>query len=87
MLAAAKQFVADEGLGNVVLRHEDLFATTLEPASFDLVHARFELTRLGCGHKQMEIYVRLLCPGGTVVLEDPNGDPRTSILPRRRARS
>lgn len=40
MLAAAKQFVADEGLPNVVLRNDDLFATRLEPASFDLVHAR-----------------------------------------------
>ncbi len=72
MLAAAKQFVADEGLGNVALRNDDLFATTLEPASFDLVHARFELTPLGRGHEQMETYVRLLRPGGVVVLEDPD---------------
>src|SRR5919112_2033582 len=27
MLAAAKQFVAEEGIGNVVLRNDDLFAT------------------------------------------------------------
>jgi SAM-dependent methyltransferase len=72
MLAAAKQFVADEGFGNVVLRNDDLFATRLEPASFDLVHARFELTPLGRGQEQMETYVRLLRPGGTVVLEDPD---------------
>jgi ubiquinone/menaquinone biosynthesis C-methylase UbiE len=72
MLAAAKQFLADEGLSNVVLKNDDLFATRLEPASFNLVHARFELTPLGHGHEQMEIYVRLLCPGGTVVLEDPD---------------
>jgi ubiquinone/menaquinone biosynthesis C-methylase UbiE len=72
MLAAAKQFVADEGLGNVVLRNDDLFATSLEPSSFDLLHARFELTPLGRGHDQMETYVRLLRPGGTVVLEDPD---------------
>ena len=72
MLGAARQLVADEGLGNVQLRNDDLFATRLEPASFDLVHARFELTPLGRGHDQMEIYVRLLRPGGTVVLEDPD---------------
>jgi SAM-dependent methyltransferase len=72
MLAAAKRFVADEGLGNVVLRNDDLFATRLEPASFDLVHARFQLTPLGRGHEQMETYLRLLRPGGTVVLEDPD---------------
>lgn len=72
MLAAAARFVADEGLGNVVLRNDDLFATRLEPASFDLVHARFELTPLGRGEEQMQTYVGLLRPGGTVVLEDPD---------------
>ena len=45
MLAAAARFVADEELPNVTLIKDDLFATSLEPASFDLVHARFELTR------------------------------------------
>jgi SAM-dependent methyltransferase len=72
MLAAAARFVVDECLGNVVLRNDDLFASRLEPASFDLVHARFELTPLGRSQEQMETYVRLLRPGGTVVLEDPD---------------
>ena len=72
MLAAAGRFVADEGLGNVALRSDDLFASTLEPASFDVVHARFELTPLGRGREQMQTYIRLLRPGGTVVLEDPD---------------
>ena len=58
MLCAAEQFVADEGLGNVLLRNDDLFATRLEPASFDLVHARFELTPLGRGHDQMDTYAQ-----------------------------
>ncbi|MDQ3762576.1 MAG: methyltransferase domain-containing protein [Actinomycetota bacterium] len=72
MLTAATQFVAEEGLHNVVLKNDDLFATKLEPSSFDLVHARFVLTPLGRGHEQMETYLRLLRPGGTVVLEDPD---------------
>lgn len=72
MLAAADRFAADEGLGNVVLKNDDLFATGLEPASFDLVHARFELTPLGHSYEQVETYVRLLRPGGTVVVEDPD---------------
>jgi SAM-dependent methyltransferase len=72
MLSAAEQFVNDEGLGNVLLRNDDLFASRLEPTSFDLVHARFELTPLGRGQDQMETYVRLLRPGGTIVLEDPD---------------
>lgn len=72
MLAAATQFVAEEGLQNVVLKSDDLFTTRLEPSSFDLVHARAVLTPLGRGHEQVETYVRLLRPGGTVILEDPD---------------
>jgi ubiquinone/menaquinone biosynthesis C-methylase UbiE len=34
LLAAARQFVTAEGLGNVTLVHDDLFASQLEPASF-----------------------------------------------------
>jgi SAM-dependent methyltransferase len=72
MLAEAKQFVADEGLGNVTLVRDDLFATSLEPESFDLVHARYEITPLGRGSEQLATYLGLVRPGGTVVLEDPD---------------
>jgi ubiquinone/menaquinone biosynthesis C-methylase UbiE len=72
MLAAAARFVAEEGLDNVRLVNDDLFASGLEPASFDLVHARFEITPLGRGADQMATYLRLLRPGGTLVLEDPD---------------
>jgi SAM-dependent methyltransferase len=72
MLTAAGRFMADEGLGNVAVRNDDLFASRLQAASFDLVHARFELTPLGRGREQMQTYVRLLRPGGTVVVEDPD---------------
>src|SRR4029453_13574652 len=72
MLAVASEFVAEESLGNVKLVKDDLFATSLEPASFDLVHARYEITPLGRGPKQMTTYLQLVRPGGTVVLEDPD---------------
>jgi SAM-dependent methyltransferase len=72
MLAVAKEFVAKEKLGNVTLRTDDLFATSLEPASFDLVHARYEITPLGRAPEQMTAYLRLVRPGGMVVLEDPD---------------
>jgi SAM-dependent methyltransferase len=72
MLAEAKQFVADESLSNVTLVKDDLFATSLEPHSFDLVHARYEITPLGRGAEQLATYLRLARPGGTVVLEDPD---------------
>lgn len=70
MLSAADQFVAAEGLGNVALIKDDLFASDLEPSSFDLVHARFQLAPLGRAREQMATHLRLVRPGGTVVLEE-----------------
>jgi SAM-dependent methyltransferase len=72
MLAAADRFATEEGLGNVGLVKDDLFASELEPDSFDLVHARAEICPLGRAQEQMETYVRLARPGGTIVLEDPD---------------
>ena len=69
MLSAADEFVSSEGLVNVALIKDDIFATDLEPGSFDVVHARFQLS-LGRSSEQMTTYLRLLRPGGTVVLED-----------------
>ena len=63
MLAAADRFVTEEGLRNVGLVKDDLFASELEPDSFDLVHARYEICPLGRAHEQMETYVRLARPG------------------------
>jgi ubiquinone/menaquinone biosynthesis C-methylase UbiE len=70
MLAAAGEFVHAEGLGNVVLVKDDLFASKLESSSFDLVHARFQIAPLGRGPDQISNHVRVLRPGGTVVLEE-----------------
>jgi SAM-dependent methyltransferase len=70
MLAAAGQFADSEGLGNVVLMKDDLFASKLESSSFDLVHARFQIAPLGRGPDQIANHVRLLRPGGTVALEE-----------------
>src|SRR5512133_2255188 len=72
MLTAADRFVTEERLLSVGLAKDDLFASELEPNSFDLVHSRFEITPLGRAHEQMESYVRLARPGGTIVLEDPD---------------
>jgi SAM-dependent methyltransferase len=72
MLSAADRFVTDEGLRNVGLVKDDLFASALEPHAFDLVHARYEITPLGRPQTQMETYLRLARAGGTIVLEDPD---------------
>jgi ubiquinone/menaquinone biosynthesis C-methylase UbiE len=70
MLDAARQFVDAEGLANVVLVRDDLFASKLESSSFDLVHARFQIAPLGRGTDQIVNHVQLLRPGGTVALEE-----------------
>ena len=87
MLGQAKQFVADEGLGNVTLVKDDLFATSLEPESFDLVHARYEITPLGRAPEQLAIYLGLVRPEGTVALEDPDVASWHFNPPARRWRS
>jgi SAM-dependent methyltransferase len=70
MLAAAGRFVTAEGLGNVTLLHDDVFASELQPSSFDLVHARAMIFPLGRGQQQLASHLRLVRPGGTVVLEE-----------------
>jgi SAM-dependent methyltransferase len=72
MLSAANGFVTRERLRNVGLVKDDLFASELEPDAFDLVHARYEICPLGRGQDQVETYLRLARPGGTIVLEDPD---------------
>src|SRR5919107_3278691 len=42
----------------------------LEPGSFDLVHARYQIAPLGRGHEQVASYRRLVRPGGSLVLEE-----------------
>lgn len=70
MLNAAGRFVATEGLDNVTLVRDDLFASELQPSSFDLVHARALISPLGRGQEQMDAHLRLVRPGGTIVLEE-----------------
>ena len=72
LLAAAQAFVAAEALANVELIEDDLFASALPAASFDLVHARFQLAPIGRVPEQLASYGRLVRPGGWLVLEDPD---------------
>jgi SAM-dependent methyltransferase len=72
MLEAARAFVDDEALENVELVKDDLFASASEPASFDLVHGRFQLAPLGRFEEQLAAYRKMVKPGGLLVLEDPD---------------
>ena len=72
MLAAASDFAQREGLSNVELVRDDLFDSALPLHTFDLVHARFQMAPLGRFDEQLSAYLRLLKPGGILVLEDPD---------------
>jgi SAM-dependent methyltransferase len=72
LLALAQEFVDAEGLKNVTLVEDDIFASSLEPASFELVHARFQIAPLGQGDRIVSTMRSLVADGGRVVLEDPD---------------
>ena len=72
LLDAARSLLKGESLGNVTLVHDDLFESQLESHSFDLVHSRFEIGPLGRAPDQLKSYLRLVAPGGWVILEDPD---------------
>lgn len=72
MLARAAQLSYQRGLDNIELLRDDLFNSALPAASFDLVHARFQLAPLGRADEQLAAYLRLLRPGGILVLEEPD---------------
>ena len=70
LLDAARSFLDAEGISNVELVVDDLFDSKLEPQSFDLVHARYQIAPLGRGPEQVASYQRLVTPGGSLVLEE-----------------
>ncbi len=72
MLTVARSFVESESLANVSLVKDDLFESRLEPGSFDLVHARFQIAPLGRAAQQVAAYRSLVKPAGWLILEDPD---------------
>jgi SAM-dependent methyltransferase len=70
MLDAARAFLDEVEIPNAELVVDDLFDSKLEPQSFDLVHARYEIAPLGRGREQVAAHRRLLKPGGLLVLEE-----------------
>ena len=70
LLNAAGSFLEGEGISNVELVVDDLFESKLEPQSFDLVHARYQIAPLGRGGEQVASHRRLVRPGGSLVLEE-----------------
>jgi hypothetical protein len=72
LLAAAQALCSEESLATVRVQRDDFFASALRPATFDLVHLRFQLTPLGKATEQVTTARRLARSGGWLVLEDPD---------------
>jgi SAM-dependent methyltransferase len=70
LLDAARSFLEAEGISNVELVVDDVFDSTLEPQSFDLLHARYLIAPLGRGPEQVASHKRLVKSGGSLVLEE-----------------
>jgi SAM-dependent methyltransferase len=70
LLNAARSLLEEEAIANVELVVDDLFDSKLEPHSFDLVHARYQIAPLGRGREQVASHRRLVKPGGSLVLEE-----------------
>lgn len=60
--------------GAPVLMADDLLGESVPfaPASFDLVHARFQLSRHGRPAEQLAALRRLVAPGGVLLVEEPD---------------
>jgi SAM-dependent methyltransferase len=72
MLERAAGLAEEDGLVNVRLMDDDLFASGLERRGFDLIHARLMIAPLGRAEEQLSSHLALLAPGGTLVLEEPD---------------
>ena len=71
-LAGARQYVAEQALGNVEIVEGDAYATALPGASFDFVHARFLLAPVGHDDTLLQEMWRLTKPGGIIALQEPD---------------
>lgn len=72
MIQATRDAIAQMALENVDVAGDDLFKSALPPASFDIVHARFEIAPLGRWAEQIAAYLRLCRRDGWLVLEEPD---------------
>ena len=82
-LAAARLYLAREGLANVRLRAGDPCQTELPRASFDLVHARF-LFGLEVRHNQLlDEMLALVRPGGVIAIQEPDASSWHCFPPRQ----
>ena len=71
-LAAARDYVEANGLGNVEILECDAYHTGLPRESFDLAHVRFLFAPVGRDDELLREMVALTRPGGLIAIEEPD---------------
>ena len=81
-LAAARALVADAKLANVSIIEANAFDTGLPAEHFDLVHVRFLFAPLGRDAELLSEMLRLLRPGGTIAIQEPDASCWNTAPPK-----
>ncbi len=69
-IQAAKKFINQKHLTNVLVINGDLFNNSLKSHSFNLCHMRFVFSEKGCDRKLLEKMIDLTQPGGVIVSQE-----------------
>lgn len=70
MLAAARAYIAEEGLTNTALLERDAMDTGLPRASFDFVHERWVLPHVAAPETVLREMIALARPGGIIAVQE-----------------
>jgi SAM-dependent methyltransferase len=81
-LAAARDFVAAEGLDNVEVLERDVYHSGLPRGAFDLVHVRFVLAPAGRGDELLREMLAVAKPGGVLAIQEPDAASWACFPPR-----
>ncbi len=72
LLAVAREWADERGLGNVDWVRDDAYRTQLPAGIFDLVHMRFILSTAGNADELLSEAARLTKPGGVIAAQEPD---------------
>src|SRR5262245_13841740 len=73
------RFLGNAKRANVAVHEADIRTIDLPPASFDLAHARFVLIHMAEWRAALDATLRLLRPGGRLVIEEPDFSASRSL--------
>lgn len=82
------RFLLKKRIANLEVRECDIRTAAIEPASFDLIHARFVFIHIAQWREALNAAIACLKPGGWVVLEEPDHSSARALAgpePSRRA--